>query len=139
MPSSTGPPLTIVEGSKQWPGPNGCAILPPLTSPIEGPGNIGQMHWASSKDAIPSTQLGSSASHLTLIFCPVGVQIEAAQSAKSPGQSRKPATVPCDITSGTARRIAPIRNERTKAYRNMYFSLLSFMFLKLTFFATSTT
>src|SRR5262245_24751916 len=100
MPSCllTGIPLTISGGSKQWPGPNGCAMLPPVMSPIEGPGNIGQMHSASSKDAVPSTQPGSSASHLTLIFPPVGVQIEAAQSAKSPGQSRKPSTVPCDIT-----------------------------------------
>src|SRR5262245_10957801 len=87
MPSSTRIPLTVVGGSKQWPGPNGCAILPPLMSPIEGPGNIGQMHWASGKDAVPVAVL-------TSIVPPVGVQIEAAQRAKAPGPARKPATVP---------------------------------------------
>src|SRR5215467_754332 len=94
----TGIPLTISGGSKQWPGPNGSAILPPVMSPIEGPGNIGQMHLTSGKDLVPLGQPSVPASHLTLIFPPVGVQIEAAQSAKSPGQSRKPSTVPCDIT-----------------------------------------
>src|SRR5262245_3982786 len=89
MPSCllTGIPLTISGGSEQWPGPNGCAILPPLMSPIEGPGNIGQMHWASGKDAVPVAVL-------TSIVPPVGVQIEAAQRAKAPGPARKPATVP---------------------------------------------
>src|SRR5215468_4950340 len=106
MPLSTGTPLTIVGGSKQWPGPNGCAILPPVTSPIEGPGNIGQMHWASRKDAVPVAVL-------TSIIPPVGVQIEAAQSANSPGHSRKPGPKPCAMTCGTARRIAPISDDRT--------------------------
>src|SRR5262245_8708918 len=59
MPLSTGTPLTIVGGTEQWPGPNGGAILPPLTSPIEGPGNIGQMHWASEKVAVPVAVLTS--------------------------------------------------------------------------------
>src|SRR5262245_54924968 len=100
MPSCllTGIPLTISGGSKQWPGPNGSAILPPVMSPIEGPGNIGQMHLASGKDAVPLGQPDVPASHLTSIVPPVGVQIEAAQSAKSPGQSRKPSKLPCDIT-----------------------------------------
>src|SRR5262245_23675744 len=132
MPSCllTGIPLTISGGSKQWPGPNGSAILPPVMSPIEGPGNIGQMHLASGKDLVPYGQSGVPASHVTLLVPPVGVHIEAAQSAKSPGQSGKPSTVPCDcdITWGTARRIAPIKDETTKAYRNICFSLLSFMF-----------
>src|SRR5215831_9697674 len=128
-PLSTGTPLTISGGSEQWPGPNGSAILPPVMSPIEGPGNIGQMHLASGKDAVPSVQPGVPASHLTSIVPPVGVHIEAAQSAKSPGQSRIPsAIILCDMTWGTARRIAPIKDETTKAYRNMCFSLLSFMF-----------
>src|SRR5215467_16287881 len=110
MPLSTGTPLTIVGGSEQWPGPNGFAILPPLMSPIEGPGNIGQVHWASSKVAVP-------AGVLTCIVPPVRVQIEAAQSAKSPGHCRTSATILCDITWGTARKIAPTTDERTKAYR----------------------
>src|SRR5262249_36986275 len=126
MPSSpTSIPLTVV-GAVQLPGPNGLPIFPPLTSAIDGPGNIGQMHWASGKDAVPSAaQPGTPASHLTLIVPLVGVQIEAAQRAKSPGQVRKRSTRPCDMTGGTARRIAPIRDERTEAYRNMCFSLLS--------------
>src|SRR5262249_61238268 len=81
----TGIPLTISGGSEQWPGPNGSAILPPVMSPIEGPGNIGQMHLASGKDAVPLGQPDVPASHVTSIVPPVGVHIEAAQSAKSPG------------------------------------------------------
>src|SRR5215510_7835254 len=99
MPSSTGIPLTIVGGTKQWPGPNGCAILPPLTSPIEGPGNIGQMHWASSKDAIPSTQPDSSASHLTLIFRPVVQTLRGTVG----NLARHPATSPRERREGLPR------------------------------------
>jgi hypothetical protein len=92
------------------------------------------MHLTSGKDLVPLGQPSVPASHLTSIVPPVGVHIEAAQSAKSPGQSRKPSTVPCDITWGTARRIAPIRNERSKAYRNMFVSPFFLYILKLNLF-----
>jgi hypothetical protein len=90
------------------------------------------MHLASSKDAVPVAVV-------TLIFPPVGMQIEAAQSAKSPGQSRIPSKLPCDITWGTARRIAPIKDATTKAYRNMVFLLSFFYVLKLTVLRQYTT
>jgi hypothetical protein len=52
-------------------------MFPPTTSAIEGPGKIGQVHWASSNSVVVP---------LTAIFLPSGVQVEAAQSAKSPRQ-----------------------------------------------------
>src|SRR5215831_4638819 len=50
--SPTSTPLTVV-GAVHLPGPGRNPILPPFTSAIEGPGNIGQVHWASGKDAVP--------------------------------------------------------------------------------------
>src|SRR5215813_2615536 len=85
IPSSVGLPFTSVGGS-QLP-----CMLPPITSANEGPGNIGHVHMASGKSAVPLAVL-------TAIISPVGVHVEAAQSAKSPGQRRKPSTRPCAIT-----------------------------------------
>jgi hypothetical protein len=48
-------------------------MFPPTTSAIEVPGEIGQVHWASSNSVVVP---------LTAIFFPSGVQVEAAQSAK---------------------------------------------------------
>jgi hypothetical protein len=52
-------------------------MFPPFTSAIAGPVNIGQVHWDSSKRVVVL---------LTRIRFPSGVQVEAAQRAKSPVQ-----------------------------------------------------
>ena len=67
-PSSVGSPFTTFGGSR-WP-----FILPPFTSANAGPLKIGQVHWAAGKGAVPVAVL-------TSIVPPVGVQVEAAQSA----------------------------------------------------------
>jgi hypothetical protein len=52
-------------------------MFPPFTSAIAGPEKIGQVHWDSSKSVVVL---------LTAICFPSGVQVEAAQRAKSPVQ-----------------------------------------------------
>src|SRR5215467_7108355 len=72
IPLSVRTPFTSVGGS-QWP-----FMLPPSTSARAGPSNIGHVHSASGKGAVPVAVL-------TSIVPPVGVHVEAAQSANFPG------------------------------------------------------
>src|SRR5262245_18181767 len=105
--------MPLLGGGSQLP-----CILPPLRSPIAGPVKIGQIHWAAGKGAVPVAVL-------TVIVPPVGVQVEAAQSAKSPRQNLKSCGKPCALTCGAASSTIPLRAERTRAYRNMDSSSLS--------------
>src|SRR5262249_1900857 len=100
-------------------------ILPPLGSAIDGPEKIGQVHWAAGKSAVPPPAV------LTAIVPPVGVHVEAAQSAKSPRQNRKSCWKLCALTCGVASSTTPLRIKRTRLYRNMSSSFLTFSELTL--------
>jgi hypothetical protein len=58
----------------------GVLMLPPYTSAIDGPLNTGHVQDASGNEAVPPPLT------LTSIVPPVGVQVDAAQSAYWPWQ-----------------------------------------------------
>src|SRR5215510_7194542 len=94
-------------------------MLPPLTSANAGPLKIGQVHSAARKFAVPPPAV------LTAIVPPVGVHVEAAQSAESPTQYRKSCWKLCALACRVANSTTPPSHKSTRLYRDICSSFLS--------------